>query len=172
MIYRIINDIKQSLENECYFAALSLALILPDMCGRVESPNTGNKSRYTGWCEKYLSEKYYTLNCPDKKTILDGETIYSLRCCVLHEGNPTIEKERGYAGFSLITEKKVGAGPYKGRVISIREENGDLVASNYLSVNLGSLCETICEAAENYYKENKDRFRFYYNIINYDTNKS
>ncbi len=33
LVTRLINDIRNSLDNKCYFAALSLALALPDICG-------------------------------------------------------------------------------------------------------------------------------------------
>ncbi len=36
MIRLYVNDIRKSLENECYFDALSLALTLPDMCGMAD----------------------------------------------------------------------------------------------------------------------------------------
>ncbi len=32
MIEKLIRDINKSLDNDCYFAALLMALILPDIC--------------------------------------------------------------------------------------------------------------------------------------------
>ena len=34
-----IDEIEKSLENECYIAALALALTLPDICGKAEYPS-------------------------------------------------------------------------------------------------------------------------------------
>ena len=39
MIYKIINEIKSALINEEFYAALALALTLPDACGKAEFPN-------------------------------------------------------------------------------------------------------------------------------------
>lgn len=38
MIPVYVNEIKDALDNKCYFPALALALTIPDMCGIVEFP--------------------------------------------------------------------------------------------------------------------------------------
>lgn len=38
MINRITDEMKKCVENECYIAALALALTLPDTCGKAEYP--------------------------------------------------------------------------------------------------------------------------------------
>ena len=41
-----------------------------------------------------------------------------------------------------------------------------------LTLNLNTLCEKICRAAENYYEQNKDRFGFFkYTLIDGDERK-
>ena len=35
----IINDVEKSLNNECLFSALALALTIPDVCGKISYPN-------------------------------------------------------------------------------------------------------------------------------------
>ncbi len=49
MINQIIKEINACLKNGCYIAALTTALTLPDICGKVEYPNDGNSSRYKKW---------------------------------------------------------------------------------------------------------------------------
>lgn len=56
MIPVYVNDIKRSLENKCYFSALSLTLMLPDICGMVEFPDKSVAERYMGWYDKYLGD--------------------------------------------------------------------------------------------------------------------
>ena len=47
MINKIIEEIDKSLEIEAYLSALSLVLILPDICGKAEyDSNKKNKERY------------------------------------------------------------------------------------------------------------------------------
>lgn len=47
MIDRIIDEIKVCINSNCFLAALSTALTLPDICGRTEYGNVGTKERYT-----------------------------------------------------------------------------------------------------------------------------
>ena len=49
MIDKIVSDIRNAIENDCYIAALALALTLPDVCGKAEYPNAGNGKRYKNW---------------------------------------------------------------------------------------------------------------------------
>ena len=50
MINKIIEEIDKSLESEAYLSALSLVLILPDICGKAEyNSNIKNKERYINW---------------------------------------------------------------------------------------------------------------------------
>ena len=38
MIERLVNEIKTCIENKCYISALTMAITLPDICGRAEYP--------------------------------------------------------------------------------------------------------------------------------------
>ena len=102
MIDQITNEIYSSLKNENFLAALSLALTLPDICGKAEYPNEGNGRRYIQWFDQYLG-KYeippevrdqddpsHVLN--DSMPYMNGEIVYSLRNCFLHQGTPSIEQ--------------------------------------------------------------------------------
>lgn len=40
MLMRIIDEMKRSIDNECFIAALMLALSIPDICGKAEYPDT------------------------------------------------------------------------------------------------------------------------------------
>ena len=54
MIDKLIEEINKALENELYFSALSLALTLPDICGKAEYPDKGSTSRYQLWYDEYI----------------------------------------------------------------------------------------------------------------------
>ena len=55
MINKIIEEIDKSLEIEAYLSALSLVLILPDICGKAEyDSNKKNKERYINWFDEYI----------------------------------------------------------------------------------------------------------------------
>ena len=49
MINKLVEDINKALDNEAYFSALSLALTLPDICGKAEFPETKSGRRYIDW---------------------------------------------------------------------------------------------------------------------------
>lgn len=51
MILRIIDEIEKALNHDLYFAALNLALTLPDICGKAEYPSLrSTRERYIRSC--------------------------------------------------------------------------------------------------------------------------
>lgn len=44
LIEQIIKEINTCLKNGCYIVALTIALTLPDICGKVEYPKDNNSS--------------------------------------------------------------------------------------------------------------------------------
>ena len=54
MINRIISEISAALSNKLYLSALTLALTLPDTCGKAEEPGKYTGTRYRNWCNKYV----------------------------------------------------------------------------------------------------------------------
>jgi len=79
---RFTNSIKKSLETKNWFAALFMALALPDICGALEDPNRGVGERYKDWFDRYLKPKYYSTG----STNFSAEDCYMLRCSCLHQG--------------------------------------------------------------------------------------
>ena len=59
----LIAAINESLESKNYYAALFMALTIPDICGKLEYPEAKtNKERYYKWVENNLF-KYYRIIC-------------------------------------------------------------------------------------------------------------
>ena len=95
MINKIIEEIDKSLESEAYLSALSLVLILPDICGKAEyNSNIKNKERYINWFDEYIGKYEQSPFEVSNNPYLSGEVVYQLRCCFMHEGNPNINKNR------------------------------------------------------------------------------
>ncbi len=82
---KILNSIKQSLDDENYYSALVLSLIIPDICGKFENSNQRLSKRYSEWFNKYLGKKY--------SNFLSGNGCYALRCSFLHEGTGDTETQ-------------------------------------------------------------------------------
>src|SRR5437899_3058807 len=74
----IFAEIDAALKMRLYFAALCLALAVPDICAALESPDgRSNGPRYAAWFDANLGKEY---------VVLPGSACYELRCGVLHEG--------------------------------------------------------------------------------------
>ena len=174
MVNEIIKEVKICLNNGCCMAGLSLALTLPDICGKAYYPELGNKRRYIKWFDEYIGE--YEQDEESKKIglpYLSGEIVYSLRCSLLHQGNPNIkEKEFGIVYFELIYRQKEGAHSISGssQAQIVKDEHGnDKAINKFLSINARDLCWKVCRLAERCYKKDKDKFNFFnYNLVDTD----
>ena len=91
----LIEDGKNALSAGCYWAALSVALMLPSVCSRLEFSNDPqyfsegagkkkyhDKKMYEDWCKKYLKNDSLI------KSLLENvpENLYALRCDLIHAG--------------------------------------------------------------------------------------
>lgn len=98
------------------WAALAIALTLPDICGKAEYSSACNTRRYIDWYNKYVAP----FECPpshegaepENMPYLSGEVVYNLRNSFLHQGNPNIDngkikqKENKIDKFSLVIQSK------------------------------------------------------------------
>lgn len=76
-----------------YFLALAGALVVPDFCGALESPNGKTDGpRYKTWFDKQVAPTYAFGGTP----ILTGETCWRFRCSLLHQGT-TQSPDSGYS---------------------------------------------------------------------------
>lgn len=82
----IIKSIANSLQNNNWYSALVLSLILPDICAKLEGSNDSSSIRYPKWFNTYLGKKY--------NGFLSGDDCYALRCAFLHEGTSSTETQR------------------------------------------------------------------------------
>lgn len=95
MIEVYVQEIATCLKNRCYFAALALSLTLPDICGAAEYPDeTSVAKRYISWYDKYIGDNERKERDTEDSSYLSGEVIYNLRNTFLHQGNPTINKDK------------------------------------------------------------------------------
>lgn len=168
MVERIIGECEQALEHGLYLAALNLALILPDICGKAEYPNIrSSKSRYIAWYDEYIGQHEKYPKFPTSNIGLpypSGEVIYSLRCSCLHQGTPTINKEICQIDFfSLIYETTKPISMYIG------ESSGSSPNGEHLTLHINILCWKICMAAKRYYENHTGQFDFFnYKLIDGD----
>jgi hypothetical protein len=78
-------EFKRCSEGKCYWALLHLAIVIPDVCGALESPSGRAKpERYERWCNRYLQHPTLT-----------GEEWWDMRCVLLHQGRTLPNPNRG-----------------------------------------------------------------------------
>ena len=84
----ILKEIEKCLDSECYYAAVIIALTLPAICAAAEktSGNTQKCDRiaYEDWIKKSGLVAKYGATFP--------QTLYNLRCSVLHQGKYDADK--------------------------------------------------------------------------------
>lgn len=160
-----ISEIERCLEERCYFAALTLSLTLPDICGLAEYPELKGKvgQRYIQWYDQYVgayekSDSPYSADMP----YLSGEVVYNLRNSFLHSGNPNIvrskvkEERCQIDQFKLILDDSLlgdtSCVSY-GAEMQIRERRYE--------VNVRMFCMKLYKTAKGYYLQNKEKFDFF-----------
>ncbi len=178
MITELINDMNKALDNDCYLAALAIALMLPDICAKAKYPEEkSNRKRYIDWYDEYIGQYQ---KCPDddKSPYLSGEVVYSLRCNFLHQGTPNIEKDGikedscKIDKFILVRQKKDKLGMYydtSSITIDLSKCVPTKKPSRTYEVNIRGLCQKIEWCVKSYYNKNKDKFDFFnYSIVDYE----
>lgn len=166
MIEHLVNEIERCLKNDLQIAALTMALTLPDTCGKVYRPQGKVGERYTSWYNDHiLAPKSELIGDTSKSFLVNGNVVYKLRCAMLHESNPTVVgTEENITQFSLIwcPVSRCSRVPIE-RCIGL-DENGE-PQQQTISIDIVSLCRDICKAALLYYRKNKEHFSFDYRII-------
>lgn len=154
MINRLVNEVTICLQNELYMSALTTVLILPDICGKAEYPTYGSKRRYVEWLKN---------NIDVQLNLISVEEIYQFRCCMLHQGSPTIKaSEDSIDEFELLIQSP-------NRASKTMQAIYQAESKRILTVNIESICEILCLAAGLYYKKNKAKFNFInYHLVNTD----
>jgi hypothetical protein len=163
----VISEVRRCLDSGYHYAALALALTIPDICGLVEHPECRKKSskRYVAWFNDHILINYakkFTSEGEVSESYFDGDMCYSLRCKFLHEGNSQIEAKSiivsGNEGCSFEFRPIVGGSDSYGRAIYSVPGCGAVVV-RWVTLNIAALCEALCSGAEEFYKaQNKDDF--------------
>lgn len=161
MINQIVKEVEICLDNECYIAALTSALTLPDICGKAEYPKEKTSERYIKWYHEWIGQYE---KCPNDKHDMpypSAEIIYSLRCSLLHEGNPDVNLyKNNLTSFKLLITDNYMAG---GSASIYHDSNGN--HGREIEIGIKNLCFKLCRLAKIYYEENKDKFNFNYTLV-------
>lgn len=133
----VLGEIHACLRAGLPYAALHLALSIPDVCSSTETdPDSearwkGTQKRYIDWCEKFLAPKFSTFNATD---------CWALRGGVLHNGNLTGHSSSKYDDVMFTLGGSIVIDEY----ISIN--NGGTNRSG-IALDINLFCDRIVQAA-------------------------
>ena len=168
-----ILEIKNCLDNKNFLSALSVALMIPDICRKI----IGDELSYQDWFNKYVFNKFY--NIPKIEDIdkndesyelyeikLNGDVCYALRNSILHSGTSHIsfrkkgQKERAKIDrIELCVNGKSNLNNQYGELISIqRFDETEKVIS--IRINIVNLVINILKGYEIFKKENNNTHLF------------
>ena len=175
MVLTLIKEIESCIKNENFLGALSLALTLPDICGKAHYPGEGPTSRYRKWYEenigKYddpmmsvVDDEKFKSNEVDMP-YLNGEMLYSLRNSFFHQGTLNVNLNENHLDRCKVTHFTLFVDDYTHGGCAIIHSScyyDDLQEKErILEINLVNLCWKLCLVARRYYEENREKFDFF-----------
>lgn len=141
----LITAVESSLQQENWYAALSLSLTLPDICSKIDEPEVFTNTRFPRWVNKYFSPTYTRMmpnyspergSYREEHVFLSGEDFYALRCAVLHEGSDSIISQKA----SKALEKFTFVAPLPGFLVHMNQRNLTL------QLQVDQFCMDVCQA--------------------------
>lgn len=168
----LIKEIESNIANQNNLSALSLTLILPDICGKISFPNDYVGERYKKWYDKYVYpfELSPIEDNPFNEWVPDGHIIYKLRCNLLHDGSLDVEKD-------VKQKKEIGDSDNYKFILTNNLTSINLVwedkgkdPSVLVRIGVEDFCLKICAVAENLYNENYSNKDIYNDIVIFDFN--
>lgn len=152
-------DMRKAYDAGAVLSALSLALCIPDICGKQLYPNArGSKDRYCKWFDQYVVQRYSPTNSHGDE-YFNGRNCYQLRCSFLHEGtNRVDENKREDPRYYFIQFNSSGFGPNVMvdticHVNSVSERSNRIKQQNVIYLDLDKFVSAIIEGGLMFIKE-------------------
>lgn len=145
---QLIDSIHLALANKNWYAAITITLILPDICGKLERPSEKSETRYVDWFNRYIQPKYTAQIGAQHQThvFLSGNDCYALRCAYLHEGSDDIVEQKARKAL----ERFVFVSPPPGSIIHCNQPG------NKLQLQVDIFCKDLCEGVERWLSDIKN----------------
>lgn len=141
-----VTSIRDDLKYGNYYGALFQTLMLPSICGALESDDGEDKgSRYISWYDKYITDLY-----------LNGNDCYKLRCSMLHQGRTSHK----HSSFSRVLFTLPGA--------TIVAHNN--LIDDALNLHVTLFCERLLEAVQTWLEELQSNDNAKKRLENYQRN--
>lgn len=142
---------RKAIKDDNLYAALSLALMMPDICGSLENPGPGrSKRRFYDWYEKWAQPKFTSprrLGSPSR-VFITADDCYQLRCSLIHSGSAEIEPGKNSALDRFeFCDKSVGA-----HLTRLDDCTINGVRTNLVQLKVDRFSESMYEAADEWDK--------------------
>ncbi len=145
----LLRAVRQAIADENWYAALALALTLPDTCASFEDATHG---RYVRWADRFVAPHFRADN---GQVFLTGRELYRLRCAFLHQSDLSPEQDSpqsaddGVAMFEVLNRvhlivSDMGLMPARG-MTSAPLANPPTRTTSYTALVV-ELCDVICRA--------------------------
>lgn len=144
----ILREMVQVHKAGLYYAAITIALTLPDICSKATfEPSDDNywrgvQARYEAWCERYLSTRLQSLTAQD---------IWALRGGVLHQGQTFGHPKSRFERVVFILPDK-GNNQFTFGSLSVGGEEVKPVSA----ISTVTFCTAFLEAANEFLAATKD----------------
>jgi hypothetical protein len=147
---RFTNSLRKSVEHGDWYVALTMALTLPDICGRIQCPGAKSQPRYVEWFNHWLAYQFKRKIGPDRfeHTFMSGDDLYALRCSYLHQGDVDITTQRAQQQRNAL-DRFVFVVPPEGCVIHLNQSD------RTLQLQVSIFCEIVADAVDRWYASNK-----------------
>ncbi|SRR6266849_1921867 len=132
---RLVTAIEQSVESQNWYAAIYVALTMPDVCAKLETPDGGRPGyRYKDWFNRYLARTYTSTIGGQEVVFLSAADCWALRCSILHEGSEDITEQQARDVLRRVCFTTLGPHLIK--------------ANDTLTVNVAAFCREFCQGVE------------------------
>lgn len=142
---QFVDAVRNAVKEKNWYGALAVALTMPDIAGRLETPGVGSQKRYTAWCDRYLTPIYTAEIGPNRTShvFLGGTDCYALRCAYLHQGEDSTIDQRSREAldrFEFVTTSFDAA-------VHCNQNAG------HLQLQIDIFCEDLCLACEQWMQD-------------------
>lgn len=166
----LADEVRKTLQAECYGAALALSLTIPDAYGQIAFPEEKKVGkRYMDWYRQYCGYALSSRMGKDPMPAFDALACYKLRCELLHNGDANMETKYLYelddqgklmrndvnlerVSFSL----RIGLSSKLGKTWERDDEEN---AEYSLVVSVEELCLALCDAADRFDRNTETQCR-------------
>ncbi len=138
----LLVSIDQCLHAQNWYAAMAMALTVPDVCSALESADgKANGKLYAAWFDAHLRAKYGA-NAGGGQPWLTGSDCYALRCAFLHQSSDDISEQKIRDIYERIRIHE------SQHLLSIQTNFPTrLGVPNTLFIRAKTFCEDVCGAA-------------------------